>query len=335
MVAVPLGAMFRCEWEPERLVPFARELDRLGYDELWLVEDCFFAAGVASTATALASTDRIRVGIGILPAVLRNPALAAMEVAALARLFPGRVLPGLGHGVAEWMDQVGALPRSQLAALGETVRAVRGLLAGEQVTMDGDHVRLDAVRLNHPPRVVPPFAAGVRGPRSLRMSGREADGTILSELSSPGYVRWARGQVDAGRAEAGRTDAHRLTVYSLLDAGGADRAEARRELATLLRAGRDPQVGDDEALGGTDEVAGDVAGVVRAARTADGVAAAAAGLPVNFVHGLSVSGDLVSGVAALVAAGADAVVFVPPPDPDDALVHLSAAAEVLHGAADQ
>jgi hypothetical protein len=86
----------------------------------------------------------------------------------------------------------------------------------------------------------------VRGPRSLRLSGRLADGTILTELSSPGYVRWAREQIDTGRAEAGRTDPHRVLVYALLGAGAAGRDAVRAALADSLRHGGRPQVGPAE-----------------------------------------------------------------------------------------
>ena len=46
-------------------------------------------------------------GIGLLPVPLRNVALTAMELATLERLFPGRLAPGIGHGVLDWMGQVG------------------------------------------------------------------------------------------------------------------------------------------------------------------------------------------------------------------------------------
>jgi hypothetical protein len=138
------------------------------------------------------------------------------------------------------------------------------------------------------------------------MSGREADGTILTELSSPGYVGWAREQIDAGRADAGRTDPHRVTVYAMLDAGGPDRATVRAELAGMLRSGVVPQVRGD-ALTWDDPEA----------------------LPDDFVHAVSVSDDLVSGVDALVTAGADAVVLRPPPDLDTAIPHLRSAIGVL------
>jgi alkanesulfonate monooxygenase SsuD/methylene tetrahydromethanopterin reductase-like flavin-dependent oxidoreductase (luciferase family) len=212
-----LGFVVRPELPPERLAATAREVEAAGFDELWLWEDCFLAGGIASTSVALAATDRIRVGLGIMPAPVRNPAFAAMEIAALARMFPGRVLPGFGHGPADWMRQVGAKPESQLTLLEETVSAVRSLLAGDEVDVGGRYVRLDHVRLDHPPEVVPPVFTGVRRERSLALSGRVADGTILAELASVPYVEWARRQIAATRP-------HRLTVYALW---GRDRVEVQ------------------------------------------------------------------------------------------------------------
>src|ERR1039457_3428645 len=57
---------------------------------------------------ARAWTASARIGLGLMPVPLRNPALAAMEVATLARMFPGRFVPAAGHGDLAWMDQVGA-----------------------------------------------------------------------------------------------------------------------------------------------------------------------------------------------------------------------------------
>jgi alkanesulfonate monooxygenase SsuD/methylene tetrahydromethanopterin reductase-like flavin-dependent oxidoreductase (luciferase family) len=76
-------------------------------------------------------------------------------------------------------------------------------------------VRLDEVELEHPPANPPPIYTGVRGPKSLKLSGEVADGTILVERSGPTYVRWARERIDEGRQAAGRTDEHRVTVYAL------------------------------------------------------------------------------------------------------------------------
>jgi alkanesulfonate monooxygenase SsuD/methylene tetrahydromethanopterin reductase-like flavin-dependent oxidoreductase (luciferase family) len=186
-----VGAMFRCLLPPERLIPFARLVDGLGLDELWLVEDCFWAGGIASTATALAVTERITVGLGVAPAVVRNPAVLAMEFAALARLHPGRFVAGIGHGVQTWMGQIGARPASPLAALSETIDVVRRLLRGESVNVDGRHVHLADVGLVYPAHDPPPVLAGVTGPRSLAMAGTVADGVLLPEYSSPAYIEAA------------------------------------------------------------------------------------------------------------------------------------------------
>jgi alkanesulfonate monooxygenase SsuD/methylene tetrahydromethanopterin reductase-like flavin-dependent oxidoreductase (luciferase family) len=67
-----LGLIFLPQLAPERLREVARAADTAGLDELWLWEDCFFESGIASAAAALAWTERVRVGIGLLPVPLRN-----------------------------------------------------------------------------------------------------------------------------------------------------------------------------------------------------------------------------------------------------------------------
>lgn len=145
-----LGVMFDRGLPPEQLVPFARALDETSVDDLWVVEDLGWTGGLTSAATALAVTSRLRVGLGIAPAPLRNPALLAMELGNLARMHPGRLAAGIGHGVLDWMRQVGAAPASPLALLEETITAVTALLRGETVTLHGKEVHLDGVSLVHP-----------------------------------------------------------------------------------------------------------------------------------------------------------------------------------------
>ena len=206
--------MFRREHAPEELPGFAKKAEDAGFDELWVVEDCFYGSGIAAAAAALASTITILVGVGIMPAVVRNPVFAAMEIATLARLYPGRFLPGIGHGMANWMRQIGAFPKSQLAALEEVTFTIREMLAGKRINYDGKQIHLDQVELVYPPDQNPPISLGVRGPKSLALSGRVADGTILAEFAAPAYVSWAKDQIYRGR-EVGNEADHRLTVFVL------------------------------------------------------------------------------------------------------------------------
>ncbi|WP_369373749.1 LLM class flavin-dependent oxidoreductase [Streptomyces sp. cg36] len=246
-----VGAVFRPQNAPERLRPVARGAEAAGLDELWLWEDCFLESGIASAAAALAWTERLRVGVGLLPVPLRNAALTAMEAATLHRLFPGRVTLAVGHGVQEWMGQVGARAESPLTLLREHLAALRALLGGESVSTDGRYVRLDAVALDYPPHGAAPVLSGATGPRTLRLSGEAADGSVLVAGTGPHGVRRARELIDEGRTAAGRADAHRVVVY-LLAATGPDAAERLRgELAAKK---------DGEAFG----VAGDAAAVADA-----------------------------------------------------------------------
>ena len=213
-----IGVVLRPTLAPEQLADQARAAEAAGASELWLWEDCFYTGGIAATATALAATKRMIVGIGILPAPVRNAAFTAMELATLARLNPGRVHAGLGHGVSDWMRQIGVKPASQLTLLEEVTVAVRALLRGQTVTTEGRYVRLRDVALNHPPAQPPPISLGVRGPKSLRLSGRHADGTILDASANPDDVRAARAAIEEGRNGIEGLSAHRITVFAEPDA---------------------------------------------------------------------------------------------------------------------
>lgn len=187
--------MFRRDYAPELLGDYARSVEAAGFDELWVVEDLGFHGGFAQAVAALAVTERISVGIGIAPAVVRNPAYLAMEVATTARMFPGRFHMGLGHGVDFWMEQVGATPDSWMASLEEVTVVTKRLVAGDTVTMQGRHAHLDDVSLIHPvndPVPQPLISFGVRQPKSLALAGRVADGVILAECSGPAYVAQTR-----------------------------------------------------------------------------------------------------------------------------------------------
>jgi alkanesulfonate monooxygenase SsuD/methylene tetrahydromethanopterin reductase-like flavin-dependent oxidoreductase (luciferase family) len=285
-----IGVMFRPEWPPEELPGFALGAERAGYEELWLVEDCFLVGGLTMAASALAATRDITVAIGLLPAAMRNPALAAMEIAGLARLHPGRFAAAFGHGVEPWMRQIDARPANRLAALEETVAAVRALLAGESLTVHGQHVHLDDVKLAHRPYDAPRILIGTTGPRALAAAGRAADGILLPEGSVPAAVRWARGQADAA---GGAGDVVVYTWLSLDDDRSAAAAALRPGLEGWMRMGLYPALYEH-------------AGIADGETVAD--------LEDDRVRALAVAGDArdcARAIAELWGAGADSVVLVP------------------------
>ena len=151
----------------------------------------------------------MRVGIGLTPVPLRNVALMAMELATLHRLFPGRLLPGIGHGVQDWMGQVGARAASPLTLLREYAEALRRLLDGHEVTVAGRYVTLDRVRLDWPPEPGTPLLVGGGGPRTLELAGRVGDGILIGSVAVRGRAGRLRGvgPQRLGRGARGRRPA--------------------------------------------------------------------------------------------------------------------------------
>jgi alkanesulfonate monooxygenase SsuD/methylene tetrahydromethanopterin reductase-like flavin-dependent oxidoreductase (luciferase family) len=104
-------------------------------------------------------------------------------------------------------------------------------LRGERLTTDGRYVKLDDVGLDWPPEGPVEILAGAGGPRTLRLAGAAADGTILTASTAPDGVRRARQLIDEGRESAGRTEPHKVVVYLLTATGPDAAARLRAELA--------------------------------------------------------------------------------------------------------
>jgi alkanesulfonate monooxygenase SsuD/methylene tetrahydromethanopterin reductase-like flavin-dependent oxidoreductase (luciferase family) len=319
-----IGVIFHPKFPPETLVDTARRAEAAGFDEFWLWEDCFFAGALTSAATVLAGTGRIKVGIGLMPAPVRSPLFVAMEITTLARLHPGRFLPGFGHGVDVWMKQIGVYPRSPLKALEETVNAVRGLLNGESVTLLGDHVHLEDVKLELVPHQVPPLLIGGIREKSLRLAGRAGDGTILTEMAAPAYVRWADQHIAAGMAESGRAE-NRRVVYLFCKVGpdaAAAREVARRAIASRLERGQAHLA----PLG----IAEEAQAVVRE----HGVDGAARRMPEDWVDALAAAGSpeqVIAAVSRLAETGPDSIVLQPiDGDPDAQEEYIRYLKPLLH-----
>ena len=219
-----LGFAYVPTLPPERLQSLARVVDESDLDELWVWEDCFKESAIASAAAALAWTSRITVGIGIMPVPLRNVAVCAMELAMLERMFPGRLVAGVGHGVQEWMDQVGGKVASPMTLLEEYATALRRLLSGERVTVAGRYVQLEEVALDWPPVAPPPLMLGGAGPKSLALAARLSDGNLLGNALSLDGLR----EVAELVARERRGDDHAIvaTVIAATGDGAADRLAA-------------------------------------------------------------------------------------------------------------
>lgn len=307
MSNVPVGVFIATSTPPEQIPALARHAEDLGYAEVWVAEDYFCYGGLTGAALALGATSRIRVGLGVVASVARHPAVTAMEIATLARAYPGRFLPGIGHGLGFWTDQMGLTPASPLTALTETVEGVRRLLAGETMDHAGRQFAFNSVALTHPTPEEIPILTGVLGPKSLQLSGRIADGTVMSVLAGTKYLEEALTHIHRGMSEGQRTE-HLVPTFALFSCSTdrkAAKQAARPMLAFYLAA-----VGPHNALTkpyGYNEILADM--------TARGAAdLIEREMPDEWVDELTVSGDpdeVAERIRALQGAGATSVVLSP------------------------
>jgi 5,10-methylenetetrahydromethanopterin reductase len=105
------------------------------------------------------------------------------------------------------------------------------------VDFDGRCIRLRDVQLAHAPSVVPPVFAGVRGAKSLQLSGRVAQGSVLAEPVTPEYLAFATAQIASAD--------HEIVAYNLAsvdDDPHVARSRVRSSLAVVGEPDWEPHV---------------------------------------------------------------------------------------------
>lgn len=302
-----IGVMFRREQDPAALADAARKAEALGFDQFWIVEDCFYMGGISQAAIALTATSSIKVGIGINPGVAHNAAILAMEYSTVERAFPGRLIGGIGHGVDVWMKQIGESVASPLTAIEETTTAVRRLLNGERITTDGRYVKLTDVELDPPPATAPPILLGVRARKSIQLAGRICDGVLLAESSGTDYIRWARDVMGEGRTEPGHIGVY---VHAWIDDNDPHGAFNIMRRVVAGAVGNEIAV-NTEHLSYVDEL--------RKLIDKGGPDALHDEMPDEWVRDLGISGstdDARATIGALVDAGANSIILTPMPEWD-------------------
>jgi alkanesulfonate monooxygenase SsuD/methylene tetrahydromethanopterin reductase-like flavin-dependent oxidoreductase (luciferase family) len=192
----------------DQLRSAATQAARLGFESVWTpaggVPDSFHVCAAWAQDTGL------RTGISVVPATrMWTPLGLAAQAATLAQLSSGTFVLGLGTGGygPGYFASVG-LPDRPIAVMREYVTQVRGLLAGDRVTV-GQSVAgpapgwpaSAALGVSGLP-AVPVYLAAL-GPQMLRLAGEVADGALLN-WATPERIAISRKRVDDGAARAGR-----------------------------------------------------------------------------------------------------------------------------------
>jgi probable F420-dependent oxidoreductase len=208
-----------------------REMVDLGYTDLWSSE-AGGHDGFTPLALAAAWAPEFRLGIAIIPAYTRGPALLAMSVASLADAAPGRFVMGIGTSSNVIVERWNGIPFEQpYARVRDTVKFLRKALTGEKVDEEYETFTVKGYRLQMPALAQqPPILVGALRQGMLKLAGRLGDGAILNWLSAED-VKTVAPYVHAGGE--GKEIVARLFVVPTADRAVA-RAVARRAIAAYL-----------------------------------------------------------------------------------------------------
>lgn len=223
---------------PATVGQVARVAEQSGFAGVWAPEDYPERPATVMSALAIAATERIEVGTGVMSLTTRHPLLTAMDLAALADAAPRRFVAGLGLGLPLTLASIGCLPDRPVTAVRERLGVVSALLRGDEVTFDDGQVRLTASRLAHAPAVVPPLAVGGLGPRMIDLVGELGEVLIVSSLGSEAYLRWAVERANRAADAHGRRRPRVIAFawFHLGDTDAAGRDALRPNVAGALGA---------------------------------------------------------------------------------------------------
>ena len=259
--------------EAATVVEVARRAEALGFDSIWVNDHVVVPTEEVTTGAddrqaqyldrgtqkilepvvllsfLAARTERIKLGTSVFVLALRNPVIAAKQVATLDVLSAGRVVLGVGVG---WMEAefnaLGVPWRHRGRRTDTGLEIARALWQGETITDPIDGHDLANVAFNPLPqqRPHPPIWIGGRTEIGARRAARVGDAWHPSHLTLAELRSW-RPRLDALCEEAGRSAADVDITTRRRVTPGAAPTEAPAERRALQGRAAD-MVEDLEAL---------------------------------------------------------------------------------------
>ncbi|SEH77891.1 probable F420-dependent oxidoreductase, MSMEG_3544 family [Mycolicibacterium rutilum] len=204
---IRFGIGLGADTAPAQLAGIVDHLEARSVDSLWFSELVYSEAvePFVGMTFALARTSALKVGTSVAVLPGRHPVLVAKQLASLAALAPGRVLPvfGLRPALAGERELFPVPDGARAAVFDEALQVLRAVLDGDAVSFDGEYYTVTDAAVG--PRPLKPLDIWLGGsaPAAFRRIGRLADGWLASFVT-PDEARQAREAIQRAATEAGR-----------------------------------------------------------------------------------------------------------------------------------
>jgi 5,10-methylenetetrahydromethanopterin reductase len=222
-----LGCLLLGKYHTRALHELAANVERWGYDVLWLADERFFRDVYASLALCAMATHRIQLGTCVTDPYSRHPALTAMAIATVDEISQQRALLGIGAGIAGFKE-MGIQQRRPAQSIREAIQLIRQLLSGGRVTFHGETLTFEEGQLSVPARVDLPVYIAAKGPRNLQLAGEIANGVIVSSCVSDANIDHVLELVAHGAGHAERA-VDTVELCTRINVAVSDDAVAARE----------------------------------------------------------------------------------------------------------
>lgn len=190
-------------------IELVKYADSKGFEAVWQAESRLVRDCIVPMAAFASHTTTLKVASGVTNNWTRNIGLLAATFLTLDDLAQDRIICGIGAWWDPLASKVGINRRKPLLAMRETVHVLKRLLAGENVTFQGEFhqvtdIQLDVVHGRKGPRNVPIYI-GATGMKMMELTGEIADGVCLNYLVHPSYNLRAMDALERGAKKAGRS----------------------------------------------------------------------------------------------------------------------------------
>ncbi len=200
----------------EKAIALIEEIDKMGYDQVWVTNEKFFYDMNTMAAVVAEHTRNVKIGTFVADPYSIHPAMLAMFINTLDKISRGRAILGIGAG-GTGFPAMGIRRTKPAIAIKEAIYVIRGLLKGEMVDFQGQVIQCNRGRLNVPARADIPIIVATRGDLVFRVGGEVADGVMISTYAEPQGIGTALDEIYKGAASAGRSPKD-LTIIARVDA---------------------------------------------------------------------------------------------------------------------
>ena len=191
------GVVLQTDPPAWRVVDLAQRAETLGFTHGWTFDShMLWQEPYVIYSQMLSATKKMVVGPMVTNPGTRNWTVTASLFATLNDMFGDRTICGIGRGDSA-MRVLGHAP-TNLATLSESMKVIKGLVEGHQVSYNGTRQQIPWTKGSDLKVLMAAY-----GPKALRLCGRETDGFIL-QLADPAIAQWTIAAVRRAAEEAGR-----------------------------------------------------------------------------------------------------------------------------------